>query len=148
MLRLITVIILGFFATSTAAFGADDAGIPRGSGNGGVPDGAGYQLGIGGQNNSGQQGFVTLFDRGARTGVVVAVDGANGHVERVELMRKKSCDAAGGTEAVRLSDLTKGISRGYVDFKMSDLTSGKFVTVVYASAAPDAKPVACGELYR
>jgi hypothetical protein len=97
-------------------------------------------------NNSGQDGFVTLFDRGPRTAIVVAVDGAGNHVERIAIARGNDCDKI-GKEVARLNDVQNGISRGYVDLKKDELMSNKYLTVVYGSVAPDAKPVACGQLF-
>ncbi len=132
----------------TGAFARADSGIPIGGGPGGVPFGAGTQRGLAGLNNSGQTGFVTLFDRGARTAVVVAIEGAKHRLERITIQRGTSCDAIGARTAARLNDLSAGISRGYVPMPIAKLMSGNYVTVVYSSLRRDAHPVACGELYQ
>jgi hypothetical protein len=139
----IVVALLACISTLARA----DSGIPIGSGPGGVPFGAGTQRGVAGLNNSGQTGFVTLFDRGARTAVVVAIEGSKHRLERVTIQRGTSCDAIGARTAARLNDLTAGISRSYVPMPIAKLMSGNYVTVVYSSLRRDAHPVACGELY-
>jgi hypothetical protein len=141
----IAVLIAALLAT-TSAFAQSTAGIPVGSGPGRVPFGAGEQRGLQSVNNSGQNGFVTLFRRGARTAVVVAVDSAR-HPERIAIVRGNSCAAIGSTVAVRLSDLHHGVSRGYVPMTMDRLLSGNYLTVVYSNVRPLATPVSCGELY-
>ncbi len=122
-------------------------GIPVGSGPGGVPFGAGTQRGLQSVNNSGENGFVTLFARGPRTAVVVKVEGSHGKPERAAIVRGNSCDAIGSTIAVRLNDLHASISRGYVPMTMRRLTSGNYLAVVYGNTRPNARPVACGEIY-
>jgi hypothetical protein len=134
-------------AATTAAAGAE-SGIPIGSGPGGVPFGAGTQRGLQSMNNSGQNGFVTLFDRGMRTAVVVAIEGAGSRRERVSFQRGTTCDRIGTTTAARLNDLAHGSSRGYAPLTMRRLLSGNYLTVVYNSTSPKAFPVACGELFR
>ncbi len=142
---LIGLVIAGLLAaTSTRSFAA--SGIPIGSGPGGVPFGAGTQRGLAGLNNSGQNGFVTLFDRGHRSAVVVAIEGSGHRTERVEFHRGASCDHIGHS-VLRLVDLTNGFSRGYAPMTLSQLMSGNYITVVYSSTARSAHPVACGELY-
>jgi len=131
-------------ASSVSLADSPDAGIPRGGGPGGVPFGAGDQRGMTGENNSGQSGFVTAFDKGARTGVVVQIDGTKGD-EAISLERSASCDKP-GPEALKLTVLHAGISRGYVDIPEKQLMSGKFIVVVFAVASPT-HIVSCGELY-
>jgi len=139
-------VLIAALLTTTSALAQSTDGIPSGSGPGHVPFGAGEQRGLQSVNNSGQNGFVTLFRRGARTAVVVAVDSAR-HPERVAIIRGNSCAAIGSTVAARLADLHHGVSRGYVPMTMNRLLSGNYLTVVYSNVRPSASPVACGELY-
>jgi len=141
----IGVLVATLLASASAS--AQSSGIPVGGGPGGVPFGAGTQRGLQSVNNSGQNGFVTLFARGARTAVVVKIEGSHHALERAAIVRGKSCDTIGSTVAAPLADLAGGISRGYVPLAIGRLTSGNYLTVVYANASPSARPVACGELY-
>jgi hypothetical protein len=122
--------------------------IPHGDGPGGVPFGAGTQRGLQALNNSGQTGFVTLFNRGARTGVVVQVDSTHGRVERAIIVRGNSCDTISNTVAAELEDLHGGISRTFVPMTQAKLLSGNYLTVVMSNTGPGARPVSCGELYQ
>jgi hypothetical protein len=141
----IAVLVATLLASASAS--AQSSGIPVGGGPGGVPFGAGTQRGLQSANNSGQNGFVTLFARGARTAVVVKVEGSHHKLQRAAIVRGRSCDTIGSTVAAPLVNLTDGISRGYVPMAIGRLTSGNYLTVVYANASPTARPVACGELY-
>jgi hypothetical protein len=132
--------------TTSIAFAQE--GIPRGDGPGGVPVGAGTQRGMQSLNSSGEVGFVTLFPRGARTAVVVAIEGSHGKRQRVAIVRAKSCDTLPMTMTTWLADLEGGISRSYAPITQAHLLSGNYVTVVYSNNGPKAHPVACGELYQ
>ena len=118
------------------------------SGPGGVPLGAGVQRGMMGLNNSGQAGYVTLFERGPATGIVVAMEGSRRRAERVVIQRAKSCDAISPGVVATLPDLNDGISRGVVHMAQSRLLSGNYVTVVYSSTLPGGRQVGCGQLYQ
>jgi len=142
----IAILSAALLTTSTALALTSPKGIPIGGGPGHVPFGAGIQRGLQGLNNSGINGFVTLFDRGARTAVVVATEGGGGRPRMAVLARGNSCDAIGRI-VERLADLHQGDSRGYVPMTKARLLSGNYLTVVYSSTAPGARPVACGELY-
>ena len=135
----VSVLAATLLATSTAL---------AQSGPGGVPLGAGTQRGMQGLNNSGQAGFVTLFDHGPTTAMVVALEGSKGRTERVTVQRGKGCDAINPEIAARTTDLRNGISRGVVHISMRRLLSGNYVTVVYSGTAPGSRPVACGLLYQ
>jgi hypothetical protein len=141
----IAVLIATLLAT-TSAFAQSTRGIPVGGGPGGVPFGAGTQRGMQDVNNSGQNGYVTLFARGARTAVVVAIESTR-HDERIAIVRGNSCSSIGSTVAAELTPLQHGISRGYVHMTMARLLSGNYLTVVYANTRMSAPPVSCGELY-
>jgi hypothetical protein len=117
---------------------------------GGVPLGAGLQRGVMSLNNSGQTGFVTLFNAGPKsTRVVTSLEGSRpGRVQTVALQRGRSCDAIQPGIVARSADLVKGISRGAFPMNEDRLLSGNYVVVVYSNNTPSARPVACGQLYR
>ena len=116
---------------------------------GGVPLGAGLQRGVMGLNNSGQNGFVTLFTQGNQTRLVTALEGTlPGRVQTVAIQRGKTCDAIAPGIVVRSADLVRGISRGVVPMTAERLLSGNYVVVVYSNNRPGARQVACGQLYR
>jgi len=147
MRKYCTAFLALFLFTASVAYGqAPDAGIPRGGGNGGVPDGAGDQLGMMSENNSNQLGYLTTFSIGGRTGLVVQVVGAPAG-EHVSIQRSTSCDKPGPEvpEAGHFPDLKGGIARAYVNMPQKAFTSGKFIVVVYA--VDSKKVVACGEVY-
>src|SRR5471032_2557399 len=82
---------------------------------GGVPLGAGLQRGVMGLNNSGQTGFVTLFNQGGQTRLVTALEGTMpGRVQTVAVRRGKTCDSISPGIIARSADLVHGISRGTV----------------------------------
>jgi len=117
---------------------------------GGVPYGAGYQLGVEEINDSGQVGFVTLFDAGpAHTRIVTAIEGAPaGHVEAVAIQHGRGCRHIEPGIIVHSADMHNGISRGVVPISQDRLLSGNYVVVVYSETHPGARAVACGWLYR
>jgi hypothetical protein len=116
---------------------------------GGVPLGAGLQRGVESVNNSGQEGFVTLFKAGAQTRVVTALEGTMaGRVQTVAIQRGKSCDEVQPGIVARSADMVHGMSRGSVPMTEDRLVSGNYVVVVYSNNTPSARQVACGQLYR
>lgn len=116
---------------------------------GGVPFGAGLQRGVMGLNNSGQNGFVTLFGQGGQTRLVTSLEGTlPGRVQTVAVQRGKSCDDIRPGIVVRSADLERGVSRGVVPMTEDRLLSGNYVVVVYSNNTPHARQVACGQLYR
>ena len=116
---------------------------------GGVPIGAGLQRGVMGLNNSGQNGFVTLFSQGGQTRLVTALEGTlPGRVQTVAVQRGKTCDAIAPGMVARSADLVHGLSRGTVPMTEDRLLSGNYVVIVYSNNTPGARMVACGQLYR
>jgi hypothetical protein len=116
---------------------------------GGVPLGAGLQRGVESLNNSGQDGFVTLFKAGAATRLVTALEGTlAGRVQTVAIARGKSCDDVQPGIVARSADMVHGMSRGSVPMSEDRLVSGNYVVVVYSSNTPGSRLVACGQLYR
>jgi hypothetical protein len=136
-------VLVATLLAMTGSLAFAQSGIPHGDGPGGVPVGAGTQRGIQGLNNSGQTGFVTLFERGSRSAVVVAIEGAHGRAEHVAFVRGRSCDSVGNDVVYRLNDLSNGISRGYAPMTLQRLMSGNYLTIIYSGT----HPVACGELF-
>jgi hypothetical protein len=115
---------------------------------GGVPFGSGLQRGVMGINNSGQNGFVTLYEAGKSTRIVTALEGTlPGRVQTVAIQRGKSCDTIQPGIVVRSADMVKGISKATVPMTEDRLLSGNYVVVVYSNNTPGARPVACGQLY-
>jgi hypothetical protein len=117
-------------------------------GPGGVPVGAGLQRGIEQLNQSGQVGFVTLFDQGASTRIVTAINGSHGRAQTVAIQRGKDCDAFEPQLIALSANLTNGISRGTVHMTSDRLLSGNYNVIVYSNTGSGARPVACGHLYR
>jgi hypothetical protein len=116
---------------------------------GGVPLGAGLQRGVESINNSGQNGFVTLFRNGVETRMVTAIEGTMpGRTQTVAIQRGKSCDKVQPGIVTRSADMVHGISRGSVPMTEDRLLSGNYVVVVYSNNTPGSRPVACGQLYR
>jgi hypothetical protein len=102
-----------------------------------------------GLNNSGQNGFVTLLTQGGQTRLVTSLEGTlPGRVQTVAVQRGKTCDAIQPGIVVRSADLVHGISRGTIPMTEARLLSGNYVVVVYSNNTPNARQVACGQLYR
>jgi hypothetical protein len=116
---------------------------------GGVPLGAGLQRGVESINNSGQNGFVTLFRNGVQTRMVTALEGTMpGRTQTVAIQRGKSCGNVQPGIVTRSADMVHGMSRGSVPMTEDRLLSGNYVVVVYSNNTPGSRPVACGQLYR
>ncbi len=119
-----------------------------------TPDdpGAGDRLGIESLNNSGQVGSITFYggSGGAATRAEVEIKGANNRPEAVRIYRGQSCDnIGGGRPAYVLSNLSAaGTSRSAVKVSLDRLLSGNYNVIVFSSAVPGARAVACGHLYR
>lgn len=137
------------FGLATAALLLSSAPAIAQAPPGGVPLGAGLQRGVMDLNNSGQVGFVTLFNQGRQTRMVTALEGTlPGRVQTVAIQRGKVCDAIQPGIVARSADLARGISRGIVPMTEARLLSGNYVVVVYSNNRPGARQVACGQLYR
>jgi hypothetical protein len=138
-----------FFSLTAAAMLLSSAPAFAQAPPGGVPLGAGLQRGVMGVNNSGQDGFVTLFNQGGQTRVVTSLEGTRpGRVQTVAIQRGKTCDRIQPGIVARSADLVHGISRGTVPLNEDRLLSGNYVVVVYSNNTPGARQVACGQLYR
>jgi hypothetical protein len=116
---------------------------------GGVPLGAGFQRGMQEMNNSGQDGYVTLFKEGESTRIVTAIEGTQpGRVQTVAIQRGKACDEIKSGIIAKSTDMVRGMSRGVVHISQDHLTSGNYVVVVYSNNTPSAHIVSCGLLFR
>jgi hypothetical protein len=113
---------------------------------GGVAPGAGVQRGLESMNNSGQNGFVTLFAAGAKTNVVVDVHASAGpknEGETAAVQRGKGCKSIGSTIVAKIGTTVKGIAKGSVPMAQSALLSGNYVVTVWNGK----NLVSCGALY-
>ena len=109
---------------------------------------AGFQRGVQELNNSGQDGYVTLFPKGNHTHIVTAIEGTpHGRVQTVTVQRGRSCDSIQPGILAKSADLVAGMSRGDVPIPMNHLTSGNYVVIVYSENKPGARMVACGWLF-
>jgi hypothetical protein len=114
---------------------------------GDVAPGAGIQRGVGSMNESGENGFITLFGAGAETRIVVDVHGMQPlGTQAVAIQRGKSCAAIEPGIVAQSGALVHGVSRGSVPLSTDALMSGNYVAVIYSSTAPGAQIVACGHL--
>jgi hypothetical protein len=115
---------------------------------GGVPAAAGVQRGLQSMHNSGQNGYVTLFDRGASTHVVVDVHGMNPvGTQTVAIQRGKLCSAIQPGVVAWSTNLVGGMSRGNVPLSVHRLLSGNYVVIVHGSTMAGASIVSCGMLF-
>jgi hypothetical protein len=138
-----------FFASIVAAVILAGAPALAQTGPGGVPVGAGLQRGMEQLNESGEVGFVTLFDQNGSTRIVTAMNGVPpGRTQTVAIQRGKDCSSFDPGMTARSADLVGGTSRGTVAMSQDRLTSGNYDVVVYSTTGPGARPVACGHLYR
>lgn len=116
---------------------------------GGVPLGAGIQRGVEELNNSGQDGYVTLFPTGAHTHIVTALEGTKpGRVQTVAIQRGRDCDSIQPGIIAKSADMMHGMSRGDVPLSTDHLLSGNYNVVIYSENTPGARPVACSHLFK
>lgn len=110
--------------------------------------GLGTQRGVQQLNNSGQVGTVTLFRRGARTQVLVEMEGIPaGRRQSVQIYRGQACDALTNKATYLLADLRGGRSSTLVQASEDRLLSGNYSVVVFSSNHAGARMSACGHLY-
>ncbi|MGH7728896.1 MAG: hypothetical protein ACREM2_08905 [Vulcanimicrobiaceae bacterium] len=110
--------------------------------------GAGLRRGMQQLNNSGQAGTVTLFRKGARTLVVVALFSVpQGRMEPSAIYRGRACDAFEEAPAYNLAPLVNGISQTLVLAPEEQLASGNYLVAVRAGSRQRGY-VACGHLFR
>lgn len=139
---------LGFalaLAATLAFAGAAQAQIAPGD------SGAGVQVGMFEQNNSGQVGDVTLFARGKSTLVVIHVHSEPaGRSEPAHIHRGHDamCADINPKPFIALHNVVNGDSRTLVQYPIDNLLSGNYDVNVHASAQNIAHYVSCGHLYR
>ena len=110
--------------------------------------GAGTQLGMSEQNNSGEAGTVTLFRRGPNTLVVLnVVSEPEGRQQPAHIHRGHECDSIDPKPAYGLAPVINGVSKTLVHASKDRLLSGNYVVNVHASAENLAHYVSCGELH-
>jgi hypothetical protein len=139
-------IALGLMLTGALCFGGGvQAQITPGD------SGAGIELGMLEESNSGQVGSVTLFPRGNSTLVVLDIKGVPaGHREPAHIHRGQSitCEDINPKPALGLADVVNGHSRTLVQAPISKLLSGNYSVNVHISASNLAHYVSCGHLYQ
>jgi hypothetical protein len=109
--------------------------------------GFGTKLGVEQQNNSGQVGTVTLYQRGPNTLVDLQIFGEPaGRSEPAHIHRGHSCANINPAPAFGLAPVVNGHSRTLVHVPLSRLTSGNYAVNVHASSNNLAHYVACGHL--
>lgn len=115
------------------------------------PDDAatGTKLGVQQLNNSGQIGSVTLYRRGSKTLVRVAVEGAPaGRVQAVAIHRGRDCETMAPSPAYVLGPLKNGRGSALVNAHEDTLLSGNYSVMIYGGTQASARSVACGHLYQ
>jgi hypothetical protein len=116
-----------------------------------APDdsGAGTQLGMSEQNNSGQTGFVTLFRRGpASTLVVIQLDSETpGRSEPAHIHRGPDCDSLDPKPVYPLAPVINGTSKTLVKAPEDKLLSGNYDVNVHSPVKLSIY-FSCGHLYR
>jgi len=118
----------------------------------GYPDdvGAGIRRGAQQVNKSGENGSITLFDRGPEgTLVVVRLDSQPHRPQPASLNRAHGCgDIIDAPLAFRLNDVVDGRSRTLVPISQERLLSGNYSAVIAAGYGAPRLLVVCGHLYR
>jgi hypothetical protein len=111
--------------------------------------GAGTQLGLSEENNSGQTGTVTLFRRGSSsTLVVIALTSEPpGKAEPAHIHRGPDCDTLDPVPTYPLAPVINGVSKTLVKAPADKLLSGNYDVNVHSFVHPNVY-FACGHLYR
>lgn len=101
------------------------------------------------QNGSGESGKATLTTEGARTKVVVNLQGKSATAAAAPQpahIHRGSCSELDPTPAYGLTDAKRGTSTSTVDAKLDDLRKGSYAINVHKSAADIKTYVACGDI--
>jgi hypothetical protein len=101
------------------------------------------------QNGSGESGKATLTAEGARTKVVVNLQGESATAAAAPQpahIHRGSCNELDPTPAYGLTDAKRGTSTSTVDAKLDDLRKGSYAINVHKSAADIKTYVACGDI--
>jgi hypothetical protein len=98
------------------------------------------------QNNSGESGSATLTEQGAKTKVVVAINGAPAGVAQPLHIHKGTCAQLDPKPAYGLTTLTDGKSETTVDVSLNALQVGGFAINGHKSAQDANTYVFCGNI--
>lgn len=98
------------------------------------------------QNNSGESGTATLSEAGAKTKVVVAVNGAPAGVAQPLHVHKGTCAQLDPKPAYGLTTLTGGKSETTIDVALTELQKGGFAINGHKSAQEASTYVFCGNI--
>jgi hypothetical protein len=100
------------------------------------------------QNNSGESGTATLTEEGAKTKVVIAVNGAPVGVSQPLHIHRGTCAQLNPQPAYGLTTLINGRSETTVDVPLATLRTGEFAINGHKSAQEAATYVFCGNIPR
>ena len=98
------------------------------------------------QNNSGESGTAVLTEVGAKTKVVVAVNGAPAGVGQPMHIHKGTCANLDPAPAFGLTTLTDGKSETTVDIPLTNLQQGGYAINGHKSAQDAKTYVFCGNI--
>lgn len=98
------------------------------------------------QNNSGESGTAVLTEVGAKTKVVVAVNGAPAGVGQPMHIHKGTCANLDPAPAFGLTTLTNGKSETTVDVPLTNLQQGGYAINGHKSAQDAKTYVFCGNI--
>ena len=98
------------------------------------------------QNNSGESGTAVLTEVGAKTKVVVAVNGAPAGVGQPMHIHKGTCASLDPAPAFGLTTLTAGKSETTVDVPLTNLQQGGYAINGHKSAQDAKTYVFCGNI--
>jgi len=98
------------------------------------------------QNNSGESGTAVLTEVGAKTKVVVAVNGAPAGVGQPMHIHKGTCANLDPAPAFGLTTLTDGKSETTVDVPLTNLQQGGYAINGHKSAQDAKTYVFCGNI--
>ena len=98
------------------------------------------------QNNSGESGTAVLTEVGAKTKVVVAVNGAPAGVAQPMHIHKGTCANLDPAPAFGLTTLTDGKSETTVDVPLTNLQQGGYAINGHKSAQDAKTYVFCGNI--
>jgi hypothetical protein len=112
--------------------------------------GAGTQLGMTAENDSGEVGTITLFERGPSSTLVVIrlASEPPGRQQPALVDRGHDCDRIDPKPAYGLAPVVDGLSKTIVTAPAAKLLSGNYVANVRASSQNARRSVACGELHQ
>ena len=109
---------------------------------------SGVQRGVMQLNQSGQTGYLTLYERpGDKTLLVTKMEGVPaGRVQALTIHRGQDCSSVDPKAVARGADLKDGRSSGTVAISQQRLLSGNYDVIIFSSISPASKPVACVHL--